>query len=100
MQRAVPKAHHRIGTQKRDPEAWWVCSYRVPVQGAISDYQATMCDVPATLVDLAGATSPSPVDGTPIPLTTLVGFQPMVFPNSSTLTSRQGLGQLRVLREQ
>ncbi len=77
-----------------------VCS-RLGAQGVISDYQGTMCDVPATLVDLAGATAPWPVDGTPIPLKTLVSFQPLEFNFSqSWRTAVQGMGQLARPRDQ
>jgi hypothetical protein len=61
-----------------------------------------MCDVPATILDLAGGLLPGTVDGSPIPLKTLAGFQPQAYPPAGNGTAQlvQGQNQLSTPREQ
>ncbi len=41
-----------------------------------------MCDVPASILDLAGGVLPPHVDGTPLPLKKLIAYTPMQFDSS------------------
>ena len=59
-------------------------------EGLISDYQATMMDVAATLVTLAGGDLPNKVDGLPIPFSAIgVGLAGPVKYVSTSTTKRK-----------
>ena len=51
--------------------------------GTISDYMASMVDLTATIVELAGGSLPSGVDGLPLPLARIADGTagPGVYPN-------------------